>query len=95
MKLVLTEAVEIFGRIDVVVNVVGSSLFGDFEATPDDKARAQLELNFWGAANLLRETLRIMREENPKSGRIGGVFCQVSGVSGRVAYPGGTYYIAS
>ena len=69
-------------------------MFGDFEAFSDEQARGQFETNFWGAVGLAREAVRAMREENPKTGQIGGVFCQTSAVSARVAFPGGAFYFA-
>ncbi|UPK92178.1 hypothetical protein LCI18_003113 [Fusarium solani-melongenae] len=95
VKEATAQAVKAFGRIDIVVNPAGNSIYGDFEATSDKLAHDQFEVNFWGAARLAQESIRIFREENPKTGQIGGVYCLVSSVSGRVAFPGGAYYFAS
>lgn len=94
VKEATAQAVKAFGRIDIVVNPAGNSIYGDFEATPDKLAHDQFEVNFWGAVRLARESIRIFREDNPKTGQIGGVYCLVSSVSGRVAFPGGAYYFA-
>ncbi|KAH8657355.1 hypothetical protein BGZ61DRAFT_500051 [Ilyonectria robusta] len=95
IKSAIANALTTFGRIDVVVNNAGYTLFGDFEAISNEQARQQFETNFWGAVDLAREAVRVMREENPKTGQIGGLFCQMSAVSGRVAFPGGVFYFAS
>lgn len=44
-----------FGRLDVVVNNAGYGLQGEFEAIPIDRARAQIEVLFWGPVNITRE----------------------------------------
>lgn len=74
IKSAIAKALTTFGRIDVVVNNAGYTLFGDFEAISNEQARQQFETNFWGAVDLAREAVRVMREENPKTGQIGGVF---------------------
>jgi NAD(P)-dependent dehydrogenase (short-subunit alcohol dehydrogenase family) len=89
------KAVNTFGRIDVVINNAGVSVYGDTETTTDDQARKMFETNLWGAINLTREAVRIMREENPKTGQVGGVVFYMSSYSARVALPGGSYYVAT
>ncbi|KAF4457850.1 integral membrane PTH11 [Fusarium albosuccineum] len=95
VKEATAQAVKAFGRIDVVLNPAGNSIYGDFEATSDKLAHDQFEVNFWGAVRLAQESIRIFREDNTKTGQIDGVYCLVSSVSGRVAFPGGAYYFAS
>jgi NAD(P)-dependent dehydrogenase (short-subunit alcohol dehydrogenase family) len=91
----VSRTLDVFGRIDIVINNVGYSLIGDTETTTDEQARLQFETNFWGATNLTREAVRVMREENPKTGQIGGVVIYTSAASARVAFPGGSYYYAT
>ncbi|KIW92681.1 uncharacterized protein Z519_06528 [Cladophialophora bantiana CBS 173.52] len=61
-------AVDKFGSIDVVVNNAGFGVTGDTEVLPDADARAQLETNFWGAVNVTKAALPILRETNPPGG---------------------------
>lgn len=44
-----------FGRLDVVVNNAGYGINGEFESTPDEPARRQMEVCFWGPVNVMRE----------------------------------------
>ena len=46
---------EHFHRLDVVVNNAAYGLTGEIEATPDDAARLQMEVLFWGAATVTKE----------------------------------------
>jgi NAD(P)-dependent dehydrogenase (short-subunit alcohol dehydrogenase family) len=89
------QSVDSFGRIDVLVNNAAWFVLGDTEATTDDQARGVFETVFWGAASLTREVVRVMREENPKSGAAGGVAVYMSSPGDRVAFPGGSYYFAA
>ncbi|KAJ3567498.1 hypothetical protein NPX13_g6744 [Xylaria arbuscula] len=88
-------AITLFGRIDIVINNAGVSVYGDTETTTDDQARKMFETNLWGAMNLTREAVRVMREENPKTGQIGGVVVYMSGFSARIGLAGGSYYMAT
>ncbi|KAK5634946.1 hypothetical protein RRF57_010658 [Xylaria bambusicola] len=58
-----------FGRIDVVVNNAGYTLAGDTETASEQEARAVMDTNFWGMVNVSTKYLRILREENPRSGQ--------------------------
>lgn len=95
IKNAVQDAIKSFGRIDVLINNAGYSLLGDTEATTDEQARVVFETLFWGAANLTKEAVRVMREENSKSGTVGGVVIYMSSPGGRVALPGGSYYFAT
>lgn len=44
-----------FGRLDVVVNNAGYGLQGEFEVIPEDSARRQVEVLFWGPVHITRE----------------------------------------
>ncbi|KIX99469.1 uncharacterized protein Z520_05045 [Fonsecaea multimorphosa CBS 102226] len=90
---VIQAAVDKFGGIDVVVNNAGYGVTGDTEVLPDADARAQLETNFWGAVNVTKAALPILREVNPPGK--GGLIMQISSVGGRVCFAGGAYYHAS
>ena len=81
-----------FGRIDVVYNNAGLSSIGEVEGTPDSDARRLFEVNFWGAANVTREAVRVFRDENkPRGGRL----LQASSMVGIHAMAGVGYYSAT
>lgn len=90
---IIKATIDRFGHLDVVVNNAGYGSTGDTEMVTDADARAQLETNFWGAVNVTKAALPVLREVNPPAK--GGLFMQISSVGGRVCYPGGAFYHAS
>ncbi|KAH9942737.1 NAD(P)-binding protein [Amylocystis lapponica] len=81
-----------FGRIDVVYNNAGVCILSEIEGTPEDKARYIFDVNFFGAASVTMEAVRVFREVNmPQGGRL----LQASSAAGIVAFPGVGYYAAT
>jgi NAD(P)-dependent dehydrogenase (short-subunit alcohol dehydrogenase family) len=76
VKSVFTQAKDAFGRVDVVYNNAGQGFLQEAEGTPMDRARALMDVNFWGAVTVSIEAVKFFREENPKSA--GGMLVQVS-----------------
>ncbi|MGW5136216.1 SDR family NAD(P)-dependent oxidoreductase [Streptomyces sp. NPDC004135] len=76
------EAVERFGRIDVVANNAGYGVFGAVEEVGDSQARAIFDTNVFGVLNVLRATLPVLRRQ--RSGHI----LQGSSIFGQTAVPG-------
>ncbi|MFF2527204.1 SDR family NAD(P)-dependent oxidoreductase [Streptomyces liangshanensis] len=70
-----------FGGIDVLVNNAGHMLHGALEEATEDQIRAQIDVNYLGAAWTTRAVLPGMRE------RRAGHIMQVSSIGGLVAYP--------
>ncbi|MBC7797464.1 MAG: SDR family NAD(P)-dependent oxidoreductase [Pyrinomonadaceae bacterium] len=64
----IREAVEQFGRIDVLVNNAGYVLVGAIEESSEEQIRRQFDTNLFGVLNVTREALPILREQ--KSGHI-------------------------
>jgi len=62
------QAVQRFGRIDVLVNNAGYSLLGNFEELTIPDMERLFATNFWGVAYVMRAALPTMRKQ--RSGRI-------------------------
>jgi len=75
---VIDQALEKFGRIDVVVNSAGYSLLGNFEELETQDIQRLFATNFWGVNNVMRAALPVMRKQ--RSGNI----INISSVAGAV-----------
>lgn len=85
----LKTVIEKFGRIDVLANIAGAGAYGALEEFTSEQIRANMELNFFAAAELSREVLPKMRSQ--KSGHI----LNLTSIAGLVAFPGNGLYNAS
>ena len=77
------------GRIDVLINNAGYGEYGPLEEVSMAKAKQQMDVNLFGAANLIQLVLPIMRQQG--SGRI----INNSSIGGRLYAPMGGWYHAS
>lgn len=76
-------------RIDVLINNAGWPLWGAIEDVPLSVARAQFDVNLFGAARLCQLILPHMRAQ--RSGRI----VNVSSTTGEISHPLSGWYAAS
>lgn len=86
IKTAVDAAIEAFGRIDVLVNNAGLGIFGSLEEMTDEEMRAIYETNVFGAMNVTRAVLPIMRAQG--SGRI----INMGSMASFACDPGGTLY---
>src|SRR5258708_22556879 len=82
-------AVDVFGRLDVLVNNAGYGNLAAIEDTTIQDFRAQLETNLIGVVNLTKAAIPVMRRQG--AGRI----LQFSSVGGRVGPIGRGAYAAA
>ena len=85
----IQQAVKEFGRIDVLVNNAGYGLVGAIEEANIEQVKQQFDTNVFGAVNVIREALPILREQ--KSGHI----VNIGSTTGFVAFPSFGYYSAT
>ncbi|WP_025597341.1 oxidoreductase [Burkholderia sp. WSM2230] len=85
----VSEAVERFGRIDVLVNNAGYGQLGAFEETSDEAIRRQFATNVFGVFSVTRQILPIMR------GQRSGHVITISSMAGLVAFDGSSIYSAT
>jgi len=76
------------GRLDAVLACAGWGLAGAVEHTPIDRAKAQLETNFWGVVRVVQSALPAMRSQG------GGHIVLMSSIAGAVAIPFQAFYSA-
>ena len=85
----VAEAVDRFGRIDVLVNNAGRTQVGAVEETTDEELRSLFDLHFFAPTALTRAVLPHMRRQG------GGSIVQISSVGGQVTAPGFGAYCAT
>jgi NADP-dependent 3-hydroxy acid dehydrogenase YdfG len=77
----VSRTVREFDGIDVVVNNAGYALVGSVEGTSDKQARELFDTGFFGALNVLRAVLPVLRSQ--RSGHV----LQMSSIFGEMSFP--------
>lgn len=78
-----------FRRVDVLINNAGYAGAGFVEEVSMDEYRTQFETNVFGVFAVTKSILPLMRRQKQ------GCIINISSISGRVAFPGLSPYIAS
>jgi len=89
IKSAISETLEKFGRIDVIVNNAGYGLVGAFEASTEEQIERQFQTNVFGLMNVCREILPYFREQKR------GTIVNVASVGGRITFPLSSLYHAT
>ncbi len=74
------------GGIDVLVNNAGYGSYGALEDVPLDEARAQFDVNVFGAARLMQLALPYMRSQRS------GTIINITSMGGKIHTPLGAWY---
>ena len=85
----VSDTIDKFGRIDVLVNNAGWGYFGSVEEADEKAVRSLMETNFWGLSAMTRAVLPTMRSQ--KSGQI----INISSIAGILGGAGIAYYNAT
>ncbi len=83
------EAVEVTGRLDVVLNAAGVVAYGRTEDVPPDVFEGVLRTNVLGSVNLARHVLPVLRRQER------GTLVLVGSVIGHIGVPGMSPYVLS
>jgi NAD(P)-dependent dehydrogenase (short-subunit alcohol dehydrogenase family) len=86
---VVAQAVQHFGRLDIVVNNAGALYAGMVEEFTEAEARAQLDLNFFGALWVSQAVLPHLRDQGS------GHLVQISSIGALGGFPSTGLYSAS
>jgi len=81
IKDAIAEGIQVFGKIDILINNAGFGQYGIFEAMPMDKVRKNFEVNLFGVMNVMQQIIPVFRKQG------GGLILNVSSCGGLVGLP--------
>lgn len=81
VKNTIKEIVQVFGKIDVLVNNAGYAAIGPFEAAEEDQILRQFGTNVFGMMRVTKGILPHFRNHG------GGMIINISSVAGRTSFP--------
>jgi NAD(P)-dependent dehydrogenase (short-subunit alcohol dehydrogenase family) len=89
IKTAVSTVLENEGRIDILINNAGMHSGGPIETSPIETINLQMETNFMGMVNVIREVLPAMRHQG------GGIIINFSSIGGLMGLPFQAFYSAS
>lgn len=90
----LSKANKELGGLDAVINCAGYGLAGPIEDTTQELLKQQFETNFFGAAELTRQSVKLLRDQFYAGGNKGKLI-HVTSIAGLVGVPFQSQYCAS
>lgn len=69
------------GKIDLLINNAGYGIYGSVEGLPQEHARKAFDVNLFGLASVIQETLPIMRKNRS------GTIINISSLVGKISMP--------
>lgn len=82
----LQEALDKFGKVDVLINNAGYGAWGPLEESSSEKIRRQFDVNVIGLLDVTKALIPHFRENNS------GVIINISSVGGKATFPLGSLY---
>ncbi|WP_242504021.1 SDR family NAD(P)-dependent oxidoreductase [Promicromonospora panici] len=89
VRAAVEQAVDAFGRLDIVINNAGTMSYGFVEEFTEAQVRAQLETNFFGAVWVTQAVAPVLRRQGS------GHLIQISSIGGLAGFAGTGLYSAS
>ncbi len=89
IKTAVSTVLENEGKIDILINNAGMHSGGSIETSPIEIINLQMETNFLGMVNVIREVLPAMRQQG------GGTIINFSSIGGLMGLPFQAFYSAS
>jgi len=82
VKNAISRTVEVFGKIDIIVNNAGYGQFGTLEELSDQESRRNFDINVFGSLNVIRHAMPYLRTQ--RSGKIFNI-SSIGGYAGNFA----------
>lgn len=89
VKSCVSNVLQRYGHIDILINNAGFGIFGPVEETPVEDARKQVQVSFFGAFLVAKSVLPSMREQGY------GKIINTSSIGGVIPLPFQSFYSAS